>query len=265
MDEYLKNRLSEMPDKDLLDLYLSHRDEYTEEAVAMMKAEMVVRKIEPEAGQSQKPGQPVSYSRTDFTTLEHAFPQVDILLVQLMLRESGIPFFVQVPPARSSVLPVDGELMQNYTLNVLAAKKEQAQAIINEHFSVNDGVYARRNLGGKDRLRSISFNEIPVSELEMAEEVEVDLSAQERSIIEKMAARAINEADAIETRLERGIFFYDNLEVLCEKLKSDDTTLTRGDLLAILEVLQIFCDEPDFPESLEKSACAIIEFLSPQT
>jgi hypothetical protein len=262
MDEHLENQFKAMPDNTLLDLYSRRREEYTEEALNIMKAEISSRKLELPSADSGNAKTSKSYSRDDFVPLEIVFSQVDILLIQIMMREHGIPFFAQATQAQSSVLPVDGQIMQNYALNVPAEKKDEAAAIINEHFDARDGVYVRKRAGGKDRLRSMSFNEIQISELEAEEEVSVELGEDERDLTIKYLDRAISDADEIEKKLERVIFYYDNLEELRNHLASDNSNLTRGDLLAILEVMQIFCDEPDFPKSLENAADAILDFIS---
>jgi len=267
MNDELRERLRRLPDHELFELYDKHRDEYTEEAAAMMQEELQSRGIDAAAKTAgavkQEADQGRRYRREDFMPLAHQFSRVDIMLAQLILREHAIAFFVELPAPASSVLPIEADVMQRYTVHVPREDFERAGGIIEEHFCAAGGTYRRKELGTKDRLRSFCFHEAPMSEREAAEEVGVRFSEEERRRIVSCIDRAIADADALEQRLERGIFYYDNLEPLRGRLSaSDAATLTKEDLLTILEVLQIFCDEDGFGRELETVAADILGFFS---
>jgi hypothetical protein len=60
------------------------------------------------------------------------------------------------------------------------------------------------------------------------------------------------------------VFYYDSLEGLISRLKSDKTQrLSHMDLLASLEVLQIYCDEPGFPPAADGIIDALLGFFLP--
>jgi hypothetical protein len=264
MTEELRQRFGQMPDSVLRDQYANHREEYTDEALAIIKNILSSRGIDisdilPDNNAPQR----MKYKPEDFTALEHGFSQIDILLAQLILRDNNIPFYVEIPAAQSTILPIDNEILKHYVIHVLRDKAEQARIIIDEHFSGHDGKYNRKQAQGRDRLRSFSFTETPFGELEIAENVAVEFSAGEKQQIVSYIGRALAEADEIEKKLERGIFYYDNMESLRDHLENAGGQLTRADLLTILEVLQIFCDDEGFPHNLEQVAEAILNFLEP--
>jgi hypothetical protein len=263
MDSELRLRFEEMTDSSLVEQYTRLRHEYTGEAVAMMKEELARRAID--VGALEKREEEAArarpqYRREDFEPFELSFSQYDIVLAQLILRDNGIPFFVELPPPVSSMLPIEAQSTQYYTLHVLRDRTEQARALIGDHFSGSGGKYTRKTGSVKDRIRSLSFSEIGVDEKDMDQFVDVAFGAAEKQLCARYVRRLIDEADEVEKRIERGIFYYDNLEILLGKITGDGgEKLTNADLLTILETLQIYCDEENFPSSLEQAGEAILE------
>jgi hypothetical protein len=90
----------------------------------------------------------------------------------------------------------------------------------------------------------------------------VVLTPEEKETVIRLGKRVLDEGDAIEQQQERVIFYYDSIESLITLLSAKtEARLTRTDLLTILEILQIFCDDPAFPPFMEESAGALLAFF----
>jgi hypothetical protein len=72
----------------------------------------------------------------------------------------------------------------------------------------------------------------------------------------------MEEADDVEERTGRMLFYFDNLGEVAGRLeRGTEASLTRADLLTILETLQVYCDEEGYPESLDSVAEGLLSFF----
>jgi hypothetical protein len=110
-----------------------------------------------------------------------------------------------------------------------------------------------------DRLRAFSFHEIGLTGTELEEEMDVALSAVEAQWVRRYGERAKSEIEQLEQK-ERIVFYFDNIDELLARLPSDATAkLRRIDLLTVIELLQLYCDEPGFPSALEETAAMLLD------
>jgi hypothetical protein len=269
MQQELRERINQFSNEYLLEQYAHNKHEYTEEALSVMKEVIASRGLTSEdmagaaQGSPEAPFGPVRYSREDFAPYPHSFSHTDLLLAQAVLRENAIPFYVDIPTS-STALPLEAEASRRFTIHVLKDRIHDAEEALGEHFQVAEEGLVRKHDTTKDRLRSFNFHEAPFSEKEMEEEVEVSFEPHEQALISRYVERLLNEADEVEKQRERVLFYYDSLEELKNLLadSSGQYSYTRADLFAILEVLQLYCDEEGFPLELEHVAEGILNFLN---
>ncbi len=260
--ESLRDALVHYSDEMLLDQYFNHKEDYTEEALKIMAEELQKRNLSteeepvPEAQSTDAMAQiPELYSKEDFTSLEHRFSKVDVLTAYAMLRDSGAVFYIDTPE--------DSSEEQTFTVHVLKSNKDEVSALLEEHFSpAENGMYALKNSDVKSRLKSFSFYDVHFSEKAAKEKLDVSFSQEESAALVTLGQKLLSEAEQIEQQQERVIFFYDSVEPLIEKLESGGRAkLTRTDLLAILEICQVYCDDPQFPAILDQTASALLSFI----
>jgi hypothetical protein len=256
----------------LIEQYMLHRDQYMDDAITIMEGEIKARGITDDeidkalsSADAETADEPiiVNYDKKMFTPLDGAFSTNDSLLVRSMFAEHKIPFFLD---SSSSILPFMGDELDAHLvmINVHNDFVDKAKSIIAEHFDLADKRYMLKFSDVKERLKSFNFYEIPHDVLESKEIVEVDFSPAEKEVIVSYGTRLLSEADAIEARQNRVIFHFDSLEDLVSRLKSDEPVrLTHTDLLASLEVLQIYCDDPEFPSAADGIIEALLEFFLP--
>ena len=256
----------------LIEQYKLHRDQYLDEAIRLMEEEIKARGISEEdmakvlsgdENAAEEAPEVVHYDRKAFSPLEGAFSTNDSILVRSMLSEHKIPFFMD---SSTSILPFMGEELDAHLVAFFVHNDwlVKAREIIDEHFDLLDKRYSLKFSDVKTRLKSLNFYEIPHALLESKEIVEVDLSKAEKEVIITYGLRLLDEVDDIETRQNRVVFYYDSLEDLISRLKSDKTPrLSHMDLLASLEVLQIYCDEPGFPPTADSIIEALLVFFLP--
>jgi hypothetical protein len=263
MSEQLQQIAQEWTEEKLLEEFYHKREEYTPGALKILEAEIARRPIPQETVTAflGRPSQPQQFSRDEFVCFDHLFSHADVLLIIAILNDKKIPHFTDTPNS-SNIIPVESELLRQYSLHVHREFVQQAHALIDEHFDKANGVYAAKQLNPKERLRSVNFHEMRISEAQYKERVDAELSPEEREGIARYAARALAEADTIERQQERPIFFYDNIEDLLGRLqKSARPKLTVADLLTVLEILQIFSAEPDFPAQLDETISGLLDFV----
>jgi hypothetical protein len=256
----------------LIDQYMLHRDQYMKDAIELMEREIKARGIseddiakalaDPDEDEAEAPVM-VSYDKKMFTPLDGAFSTNDSMLVRSMFAEHKIPFLLD---SSTSILPFTGDELDAHLvmIHVHNDSVDKAKSIIAEHFDLADKRYTIKFSDVKDRLKSLNFYEIPRNVLESKEIVGVDFSSAEKEVIITYATRLLSEADEIEARQNRVIFYFDSLEDLVSRLKDGKPLdLTHTDLLASLEVLQIYCDEPDFPPAADGIIEALLGFFLP--
>jgi hypothetical protein len=257
----------------LVEQYNFHREQYMAEAIKLMEEEIKSRGIskdeidaiiENSDNIAAEPATIVHYDKKEFSPLEAAFSTNDSLLVRAMLAEHKMPAYMDTS---SSILPFDGEELDAHTVvfHVHNNSLEQAKALIAEHFDRNGNRFFLKFSDVKTRLKSFNFYEVPRSTLDSKEITEVDFSKAEKDVIITYGTRLISEVEEIEAKQNRVVFHYDSLEDLVARLENDESIeLTHTDLLAALEILQIYCDDPGFPPEAIGIIEALLGFFLPQ-
>ncbi|KMQ50805.1 hypothetical protein CHISP_2328 [Chitinispirillum alkaliphilum] len=264
----LKEILSEHSDEELAKQYLYHKDEYTPEALRIIEQEIESReldidklreKLENSRDKGQKNIQ--GYRPEEFNQLQGAFSHTDILLVSAILREHKIPFYID-KPISGETIPLESEATKVFHVKIHNQHLDTAKELIEEHFMPEEGMYTLKHSDLKDRLKAFSFSDIHLDEKTAAEKLEVSFSAEEVRTIKKFAKKLLEEADEIEQQQQRILFYYDSIEPLLEKIEtSTDYSLSRTDLLTVLEICQVYCDHPDFPQSTEELISSLLSFF----
>jgi hypothetical protein len=264
MNAELRERIQGFSDEFLVRQYTAARDEYTPEAIEVMEHELKARNIDPSAyaenagDDHARQGQRTVLSRDDFTAFEHRFERTDLLVAEAVLRDLSIPFLIET--SDSDAVPLQTEADRLYTLFVHKDSAAKAHEALDEHFDKAEGAYRSKYTDIKDRLRALSWHDVHFSEDELEEEVHISYSEAERTPIAAYAKKLMREADQIEQNQGRVLFYYDNLEGLVERLEENRDACTRAELLALLETLQVYCDDPAFPGHLEPVAEQLMQF-----
>ena len=77
-----------------------------------------------------------------------------------------------------------------------------------------------------------------------------------------LGRRLLDEADSVEQTQERVLFYYDSIEPLITRLEEHDSgSLSRTDLLTMLEILQVYIDDPAFPASMDEAVSTLLGFF----
>jgi hypothetical protein len=271
MTSSLSDSIKAFSNRYLIEQYYKHLDQYIEEAKQLMEEEINRRGIgkkeiddimaQSEDGADDAP-ETVHYDKKEFTQLEGGFSTNDSLLVRSMLNEHKIPHFMD---ASATLLPFTGEELDAHlvTFHIHKDFMGPALAAIAEHYDKNGARYTLKYTDITERLKSFNFSEIPHALIESTEIVEVDFSKEEKDLIISFGRRLLKEVDDIEAKQERVVFYYDSLEDLLERLGGAKApNLKHTDLLASLELLQIYCNEPDFPAVGAGIAEALMGFFS---
>lgn len=266
--ETLKESVRDFTDEYLLEEYFNHSEEYTHEAYSVLKEEFERRNFDAEKinGFLDKgKGSDTShrnYDLKDFTRLENSFSHTDVLLAIAMLRDSGIVFYLDNPDS-TEILPLETEADRQFTIHVHNDFIAKAHELLDEHFTKNDGKYMLKYTGAKERLKAFNFHDLHIDEFKAAELIGVSFTTEEKRVIAHYGRKLLDEADKIESEQERVLFYYDSIEPIIEKL--DETAgnkFSRSDLLAILEILQIYCEEQSFPETMNDLIMGILNLFT---
>ncbi len=271
MASELVKRFRNFTDSFLADQFVHHKEDYTDEAQAAMEAEIERRKgsgtdmdaILAEVGKRKATVRhtPAGMSPEDFVSLEHQFTRTDFLLAESALRDQKIPFYIDPPPI-SKAIPLEPEEDILLTVNVHKDHLQKATNILEHHFDAVEGKYELKHTDIKDRLESFNFHDVAFSPVELEEELDVSFEPTERAAILTYAKRLLNEADEVEEKKGQVLFYYDNIEDLVKRLEHGDSSgYTRLELLAVLEILQVYCREDGFPKELDAVAENLLDFL----
>lgn len=259
-------RIKEFGDEFLLEQYNQRKDDYTEEALTLMKEEITLRNLEnnihvknsEESTEENDSGN----EQEELIPLENKFSRTDLILAQSILTEEKIPFFV-TSSTQSSALPIEAEAINSYSISVPKSQMEKTKESLNKHFHSTGGLFSAKFLTIKERLKSFCFYDISLSADELEEEVDVQFSSEESMKIELYINKLYKEAEILELKSEKVLFYIDNLQECLNHLKDPNcSTFTKTDLLTILEALQVYCDEEDFPPLLENTAEVLLNFFT---
>jgi hypothetical protein len=269
MDDNLRERFSELSTDYLVEQYTKKREEYTPEALEAIAAELKERDVDQQELQRYREANAESqeaarkFSRNDFVPLEQKFTRTDLLIAHAMLRDEQIPFIVETSSLTGDMIPLETVSAPNYTVQVHRDSLERARALLEEHFHSQGGQYKSKYSSPRERLKSFQFHEVHLSESQLHESVDLQFTREERAAIVGYLKRLEQEADAIEEQTGRVIFYYDTLQETAELLeKGKDTELEMTDLLTVLEALQIYCEDPEYPEFLDSVAEGLLNILS---
>ena len=288
MMDSLREIVLEFTDEKLLDVYRSQRGDYTEEAVRIFEDEIARRGLDPAACTKAKAEErtekaavianavAANLKREDFEPLPYPFTKSGVVTANAVLHNSGIPYTIEKRDGESEaydILIYKGEVSRSRFSELIAPAPydsdiltlgalSRACELIEEHFEVGPGgCYILRQSDIVDRIKSFSLYDIKISERAAQEQIEVGFSEQEKTEIVKLAGALVDEADQIEEERGRVVFFYDSMEPLIERLNSGASTLTRPDFLAIIEICQIYCDDPRYNPVLNQIASSILDFF----
>jgi len=266
--ENLREMLADYSDEQLVDEYNKRRGDYTEEAQKVLEEEIAKRGISLEAAQESKskrqtakiedvlaPGTRVG--REDFVPLHLVFAKKDVLTANAMLRDSKVPYFVEVCDEKDQSAG-----LETFKVCVYKDAIEEAAAIIEEHFreDTENGKYVLRDSDVINRLKSFSFYDITFSDAIANEKLDTSFCGQESAVLITLAQAIIEEAETIEEEHERVVFFYDSMEPLISKLEKN-SGFTRTDFLAILELCQIYCEDERYNPVLNQTVSSILSFF----
>ncbi len=264
----MRATINEFTDEELLNAYFRTRDQYTPEAQAIMVEVMRQRGLSEkdltrarDAAAPGTDGATVRYEINDFVPFEHSFSATDLLLASAVLHDNSIPFFADNPTS-STTFPIETEADRRLTIRVHKEFVGKAHELLGEHFSRDGNRYVLKHEGTRERLRAFNFHDIPASEQTLLEELEVSLTAQERAVIATLGRRLLKEADLIEKKQDRILFYYDSLEPLIKELDAPESApLNRNDLLAILEIMQVYVDDEGLPDFMDESIATLLSFF----
>ncbi len=265
--EDLKTSVKTFSNDYLLEQFIDCQEEYTPDALRLLKCEIDNRKISQEEIDAYLKRKDVGVDESksldigDFVQFNHSFSRTDILLAISVLRDSKVVFYVD-NPSSSDTIPLESEATKRHTIHVQKDYVTKAHELLDEHFVKQDGNYSFRYAGAFDRLKSFSFYDLHLTELEAAESIECDFKPDERKIIIAYGKRLLDEVDTVEEKQDRVVFYYDSIEPLLEYISDEsNTAFCRSDLLTIMEILQIYCTESDFPQSMNDAVATLLSFF----
>lgn len=261
--ELLKETIKDLSDEELINQFLNHREEYTPEAFSIIEEEVNSRNIDKSLLEKKpevetKRGQ-LSLDSDDFIQFENTFTRSDLMVAISILKEHEILFYADNPNS-VDFIPIESEILKRFSIHVHKEHADKAHQILDEHFEKTGSDYLSRYCGTKDQLKSFNFHDIRISEKEAKEQIDVGFSSEEIEAITSYGQRLLAEVDTIEE--QRVIFFYDSVEPLLDLLQKNTDKLTRSDLLTVLEIMQIYCDDPQFPEFMDEAILTLLSFFN---
>lgn len=263
--DLLKESIKDFSDEELINQYVNHRGDYTPEAFSILEEEVNSRNIDKSLLEKEKKpvveikkGQ-LSLDSNDFIQFENTFSRSDLLVAISILKENEILFFADNPSPADS-FPIESEVLKRFSIHVHKEHAEKAHQLLDEHFEKVGSDYLSKYCGTKDQLKTFNFHDIRISEKEAKELIDVGFSSEEVEVITRYGQRLLDEVDTIEE--QRVVFFYDSVEPLLELLQKNIDKLTRTDLLTVLEILQIYCDDPQFPEFMDEAIMTLLSFFT---
>jgi hypothetical protein len=285
MTDSLREIVLEFTDEKLLDACRNRRGDYTEEAVKVFEDEIARRGLDPTALKAEERTEKAeaianavaaNLKREDFEPLPYPFTKSGVVTANAVLHSSNIPYTIEKRDGDTElydVLIYNGEMPRSRLSELLTPAPydsdiptlgalPRAAELIEEHFEAGpDGCYALRQSDIVDRIKSFSLYDIKISEKAAMEQVEVGFSEEEKAEIVKLAEALMDEVDSIEEERGRVVFFYDSMEPLIDRLNGGAQALTRPDFLAIIEICQIYCDDPRYNPVLNHIASSILDFF----
>lgn len=265
--EHLQELIKNYSNEYLLEQYLDHQEDYTPDALKIIKKEIEIRNITQEEidiflrNKNDLLEDKQALDTKDFAPFDHTFSHTDIILAIAVLRDSKVVFFVD-NPASTDTIPLESAVSKRFGIHVHKDSIQKAHELLDEHFTKEDGFYLFKHAGAIERLKAFSFHDLHFNEFEAAEKIEVSLTSDERRVIIHYGNRLLNEIDEVEQSQDRVVFYYDSIESLINYLEGDNNKLlSRSDLLTILEILQIYCGDEAFPSTMSDSISSLLGFF----
>ncbi|MDD5676072.1 MAG: hypothetical protein PHC61_18010 [Chitinivibrionales bacterium] len=258
MHDRLLEQLARWNNDYLREQYRNHRDQYTPAALELISHEMTRRGIvvnnetatvapgAPEAGVTLQPDECVP--------LSHPLHINDTTIAAPLLREAHIPFLM-------TPVAVPGEALTQVNFLVRPQDKQNAEETLLRHFALVNGTMRIQYEDVRQHLRGFDPSSSSLSGIHEME-LEIHLSPAEREAIGVLGRRLLTEVDAVEAAQERVVFYYDNIEAVIDKINSAEAALNPSDMMTVLEILQIYADDPLFPALLWDSAKALLNCLA---
>ena len=136
--QQLKEELPKYSDEQLVEQLLFHHEEYTPEALAMLRDEVEKRNLDVEKQKElllKEKGsdiEVVQLDSKDFKQFDHVFSRMDLELAAIILRENQIPFYADNPKS-SNTIPLEAEVEREFSIHVHTSGLEKAHALLDEH------------------------------------------------------------------------------------------------------------------------------------
>ena len=265
--EQLMGEIQQLSDDRLMEQLVLHHDDYTPEALSLLKDEVEKRQLDLEKYKqviSEKHTSDINFIQLDtkdFKPFDHTFNRIDLELAAVILRDYQIPFYADNPQS-SDVIPLETEAERRFTIHVHASGIQKAHELLDEHFEKIEGMYRLKKMNTREQLKSFNFYELQLSEKEAAELVEVVFTEQERAAIANYGKQLLERSEEIEKKQDRVLFYYDTVEMLLDNISAwKSCTFSKTELLAILEILQVFCDDSGFPGFLDEVISNLLGFF----
>jgi hypothetical protein len=251
----LRKTVLDFTDEELLDIYCYQRKEYTEEACKIFETEIINRGLNPVSYAEKK-----EYTKTavSIEPLPFPFSEADISAVDAILNNNKIPYAIN---EYNGLGIDDNSNIRTFSIFVYKSMLPNAQMLIEEHFEGCSacGRYIIHRMDIIDRIKTFCLNDVDIGDTVVHNNFK--FSDKERVGIIRLAEILMEEIDQIEERSGRTIFFYDNLEALIKKLNHNSLEFTSMDFLAIIELLQIYCDDERYDPILNQMASVMLDFF----
>lgn len=265
--QQLKDELQNYSDEQLIKQLLLHHEEYTPEALVLLKNEVEKRNLDVEkqkdllSGKNESDLKVIQLDTKDFQQFDHMFNRMDLELAAVILRDNQIPFYADNPKS-SNTLPLEAEAERQFSIHVHTSGMEKAHELLDEHFDKVEGRYRLKKMSVREQLKAFSFYELHLSEIEAAEKVEVIFTDQEKEIITRFGRKILEECDQIEKKQDRVLFYFDTIESIIAYLsEGENRSLSKTELLTVLEILQVFCDDSQFPLFMDEVISNLLGFF----
>lgn len=258
----LRTTIGDFTDEQLRTAYFREKDQYTPEALTIMSEELSKRGLPlvPDGGQNTTVT-PIHLDSEDFVRFDYSFSRTDLLLATAILNDNAVPFFIDNPTS-TDILPFETETEKRYTIRIHKTFIDKTHNLLDEHFVKADNKYLLKYTGARDRLRAFNFHDIHLTENASAEELDVSFATDEKKVITALGNRLLQEAEQVEKKQERILFYYDSIEPLLSRLQEPDrTSFSRNDLLTMLEIVQVYADDPALPPSMDETILQLLAFF----
>ncbi len=259
----LRDRIKSLDDADLISDRFEKTGSFSEEALAFMDEEIARRglavPLAPSAvSEIASEEEPIT---EEIVKLPAGFTIADAPILRSIFMESEIPFTIS-DATNTDTLPLESETEAHFVMWVPQSRLDEATQIVHEHFDNLGHVYVRKGGTIREMLASFDFADVHFTPSAMEEIIDAEFTKDESAALVKLLVRLRDDVDAVEEKLGRFLFHYDNLDHCENRLVANNAGYSRADFLAMLEVMQAYADDPEFPEQLDSVAKSLIELFS---